>query len=354
MILLFYAHFLATAFIAALFAVHFLFHFKKSEVKYLIAIFTSFCLFTIPYFLYFRLFNKATTVYNGSDSWLMSKATLLLWHIRDLNNFNWLPWIVAVGLVYLVYITKRSPKYLGIYTLIKEWITLVLLFVLFMVLISPQPVSITFVANMRYIVLTLPFFAALTAILLSFIEARSKALFILIIPLLVFTNLLSINPLEPTIDYNLIKYMKEIHNDYTTSYEAVDQFLKENAQQDDCVFVSPSYMNYPLMFYSGHKVIFCGILDKDTHLEKDTVIALNPSFFIEKAVPDWIIFFGWRKNSQEFVDYLSKDGNSYEAYKTLHVYWQDQTRAEIPFHSFGQVEDFNASFEGIIIFKRVD
>ena len=199
-----------------------------------------------------------------------------------------------------------------------------------------------------------PFLAALQAIYLFFIKEKSKLLFSGLFLILIFTNLLSINPLNPHIRFDLINYLTEIHNDYTTPYEAADQFLKECANKDDLVYIYPEYMNYPILFYAGNKIKLCGQLNKNTKLPISKLRSLNAPLFIEEEIPDWIIMFGRHQRAINTMKYFSQKGARYELYKLLKIYWRDMTRPEILWHSFGPKKDFNPNNDGIYIFKIVE
>jgi len=65
-------------------------------------------------------------------------------------------------------------------------------------------------------------------------------------------------------------------------------------------------MNYPLMFFLGGKVRFCGLLAYDTKLPKDTLKKLNAPLFREENFPDWIVSFGAHGEVRELLTYFSR------------------------------------------------
>lgn len=353
-ILLFYAHYLiAIIFISTLFVYYLIYNNSKKYTKILLPALLFFAIFTIPYLLYnkipFKFKNIMPEVHHRS--WLYDKITLFLWHLREINNFNWLPWIIIIGLFYFTFFNNKNNLYNKITAKISVF---TILAVFFTSLYSIQPVAVTKIADVRYISFLLPFFAILTAVFLSILRHKSIILFIILFPTIIFTNLLSINPFNPNIRFDLINYISEIHNDYTTPYEAVDFFLQKHAKQDDYVFIYPTYNNYPIIFYTGNKVKLCGMINKNTSLPIEKIKKLDKNFFKEESHPDWIIMFGIHDVSEELINYFSRKNHHYELYDTLDIYWQDMTRPEIPLHSFGPVKDFDPNCEGIYIYKRAN
>lgn len=352
MILLFYAHYTSSiAFLLSIFIAHIIYNARKRDIKYLAIIFITFAIFTIPYILYRKPFlNIDILIPKDSASWIAKKIILLFWHSRELNSLNWFPWIAAVGLICFLFLPGRNNK---LRKLGKEWITIVFFFILFTALLSPQPVTTTSIADIRYTVILLPFLSGLTAMFLFFVETKSRFLFAILFPIIIFTNLLSIDPLNRKCEYPLIRYINEIHNDYTTPYEAVDRFLIDFANQDDLVFITPEYMNYPIMFYRGDKVRLCGLLNKNTRLPIALMNRLNPDLFIEETVPDWVIIFGRHNTPRNMLNHLLRKGIRYELYNILNVYWLDMTRPELLFHSFGPIKNFYPSDDGILVYKKM-
>jgi hypothetical protein len=155
-------------------------------------------------------------------------------------------------------------------------------------------------------------------------------------------------------------YVFEVHREYPTAYGDTVRFLDENAGANDTVYAYPEHANYPLMFYTGDKLRFGCLLNKDTHLDGAVVASLDAPLLIEENFPDWIVSFGTHSELAERIAYFSRpherDGNTtkyrYTLSEVLDVYFADTHRPEIMWHSFGPRRRFDRQSEAVYIFRR--
>lgn len=348
-LLLFYAHIFSFAcFFSALVITHLIYNFRRITFKNYIFIVAVFFMFIGIYALRNNLLSTLRSNIPNTNihgSWISIKVSTLYGYFIQLNTDGWLPWGVALGLISLLIFTNKTCK---LHILCKEWLTFSLLFVLFAAIFIPKE----FLPANRCIIILLPFFAGLTAAFLSFMGTKSKLLFIFFLPLIIFTNIFCINPLKPNISSPMLGYIHEIQNNYITPYEAIVSYLDEHSQKYNRVYISPSYMNFPVMFYLGDKLVFCGLLDKNTALPKEKIKALNNELFIGETIPDWIIICGIQNMPENLLKRLSQQGIKYQLINILNIYWQDTTRPEPLWHSFTPVSNFNPLNEGILILKK--
>jgi len=233
--------------------------------------------------------------------------------------------------------------------------------VAFISLLSPQPVALTALADVRYLIASLPLLAALIGFCLAAISQVSELAAVLALVLLLMTNLFTYTPGRWEFRSLLPAYLMEIHHPYPTSCSETVAFLQNQARPNDTVFAYPEFMNYPLMFYLGGKVRFCGLLAYDTKLPKDTLKKLNAPLFREENFPDWIVSFGAHGEVRELLTYFSRahteNGRKmryrYQLVEILDVYWQQTQRPELLWHSFGPVRDFDRRFEAVYVFKKI-
>ena len=346
LIFLFYSNFImCLAFIASLIIIHFVFYFNKEKIKELFIPSIVFLLAALPYIFYAKPYSKNVV---SSSPYLIDKLVLLLRNFRELNTYQWFPWMLFILLVFFLVYRKSLLE------ISKEIFLLIISYIFIITISSPQPVSITQFADVRYLLLLLPFISMLIALALFFLWGKSKIISIAALALLLSTNILTINPLKPELRFDLVNYLYEIHNDRTTSYEAVDLYLKQNAKQDDSILIFPEYMRVPIIFYTGSYIKVCCQLNKKTKLPIKEIELLDKDIFIENAVPDWIIAFGpyGTELSSFMINQYSKNGIEYNK-DMINVYWADETYPEILFHRYKEKVDFNPEKEGIFIFKRV-
>lgn len=358
-ILLFYSNFLVcAAFLLALGVYHLMFHrhdFGARGWGMLAAAVGLFALATVPYALHYSIWDRPDIP--TREVWYLRKSNLLLWNFRELNLLGCLPWTVAVSLVcFLVPCWKKQV----IPRTTVQWAVFSLGYVFFLALLSPQPTNVDTIADVRYLLPAVPFLAGLVGAFLWFVHQRMKIVALAIFAIIVSSNLLTLTPFNMNFRWLLPAYVREVHTVYPTSYGAVVNFLAKNAGEDDLIYASPQYCNYPLMFYLGQKLRFCCLLDYRTPLSEETVRKLDAPLFIEEHYPDWFVAFGSHRAASQLLDYFSRRHNedgtvtrfSYRLAKTLDVYWFDTSRPELPWHSFGPKTDFDQRVEAVYIFQR--
>jgi hypothetical protein len=325
-----------------------------------------FILAIVPYSVYYRIWYRpdiiATHIWYQPDiiakeNWYIRKLTLIWWNFRDLKLLGIMPWVAIVSLFCFMLYYRKQHKNIRI---MLEWIVLIAGYVLFLALFSPQTTDIAGIADLRYFALIIPFLAGATGMFLWFIHQRTKLGVFVCLALIIITNLLNITPGGWKFRWLLPAYVNEIHHNYPTAYGEVVRFLRENAQQDDMVFVYPEHTNYPLMSYLGDKVRMCCLLDTTTILPLAKIRELNAPLLIGENFPDWIIFFRLFLNDQEILDHFSRPHIKemrqvqfdYQLVKLLDVYGGDETRPELPCHSFGPKTEFDREGDAVYVFKK--
>lgn len=299
-----------------------------------------------------------------SGSWFLRKSILLFWNFRDINFFEWFPVILFIGSLYLLCTKKCSDN------LLLSHISFIVTYIIIIVLMSPQSVYIknitelraliqffpivAKIADLRYLVGLFPLLAVVAVVSIQYL-ARNRIFVAL--PILLLCCLTNLFTLKPFTVYgwqaNFFSYIKEIHQDYETSYEAAIAYMNNNAQDDDMVVVRPEYMTFPIMYYCPN-YYYSGLLPLNkSHFSQQALARLPDYVFIEKAIPDWIICFGAHaRGLQNYFQYLNSKNIHYRLDALLPVYWRDGTRPELPYHFFEPIKGFDKTKEGILIFKR--
>ena len=358
--LLFYANWLlCAAFLLTLGGLHLTFYrhaFNRRDWGRVAVAVTVFVAATFPYAMTFRIWERPDIP--TSEVWHIRKLTLLWWNIRELNVIGFFPWILALGLLFcLIGFRKRQPE---LTRMAREWLFLGLGNVLVIALLSPQPTDLSILADVRYLIVSLPFLMGLIALLVWFIHQKTPVVAFAVFGTFLFSNIFSAIPLNWEFRWLLPAYIQEIHHDYPTSNREVVRFLEEHARQDDLVFATPDHYNYPLMFYLGDRLTFCCYLSKNTHLPIERLRELGSPLFVDEHYPKWLIAFGALPRVSFLLDTFSRPHRrngqlvkyEYQLFETLRVYWRQTQRPELFWHSFGPKTDFNRQTQAVYILKR--
>ena len=360
-ILLFFSNYLlGGAFLVSLTILHLMFNLKDFTIKDWgkvgIAV-TMFASATLPYTIIHRIWDRPAATYGQPESLLTRKLTLLWWYFREVNQTSALPWMI-LAMVALILFLRKEKKLIRISL---EWATLGLGNIIVIALVSLQPTNIPMtIADTRYIIASLPFFAGLTGVILWLLHKWKKPLGLAMFAILVCSNALTLNPFNAEFRWLLPAFIREVHAPYPTSISAVSDYLHEHARQDDLVGAQPTYFNWPLMYYLGERIKICCALDHRSPLAKDTVRDLNVPLFVYEHFPHWFVGFGLRPGVTRMLRYFSRshlEGQrvvrfQYQLVKKLDVYWPQTQRPDLLAHSFGPKTDFDRNVEGVYIYRR--
>ena len=99
-------------------------------------------------------------------------------------------------------------------------------------------------------------------------------------------NMRHVHTREPTLGLHLVQFVHEIHRPYHDSIRVASDFLLEHAAQDDLVFVPGFADRESLTFTTGHRVLFCCVLDEDSPLPPAALESLDARLFLEGTTPE--------------------------------------------------------------------
>jgi len=368
--LLFYASALCCgAFLLALAVRHFVFDRRKcSKRDWLLfcGCGAVFLLLILPYafacILPYTASSKMDFAGQGAEvPWIESRLTLLWWNIRELNATNAMPWMVAAGLgvLFLEARDKRSKKER---LTLAGWASLAGVYVIGIALLSPQPIQLTQIADVRYISPILPLFAALAGSVLAAIHRKSAAFAGVVLAVLLTTTLLGAWPDGWTFRWLLPAFVEEIHTPFPTACGEIARYLREHARKDDDVFILPEFFQNPVQFHAGDQILIRGLLNRNTHLSAAEIDRLDPTLFVDQVFPEWIISCGMQPELNSVVNFFSRshtrNGETtafrYAIAAVLPVYWNETQRPELPWHTFGPNRDFNKNSEAVYVLKRTE
>jgi len=358
-ILLFYSHFLALIVLAvALAACFFAFDRSRGRLKAFVLAGAAVLCGTVPWlFLMPRGgeggFRDPSLLYR-----LARPAVLFWWYLRDLNHCE----IVPVGLVLLVAIWL-APRLRARARLDREILFLLALALVYLVVlcvVSPQPVWTieqrlaggtarvykTADADVRYAVALMPVWCILASAACWRLAQSRRWMGAALACVMLSTNLLTFT--RPR--WYILDYVIEFARGYRTSTAAVRDYLAEEAHQDDTVLIIPKYQADPLLFYLGHRLLFCRMLPADDARILPHQRPRLPGYvYSTRVMPTWIVQFGPRRLAADIRDILTPD--DYERRALIRVHWRDRSRPELTRHAFAPDRDFSDE-EGVHVYRR--
>jgi 4-amino-4-deoxy-L-arabinose transferase-like glycosyltransferase len=275
-----------------------------------------------------------------------------LWMVpRDMARFEFVPIGVLLfwgaGMALLKKKSVGSSRRIGVVLFYMAMVVVAVSFISF------QPILRARNVDMRYYTTLIPLGAILVALIYELLEkTRHKWLPPVFVILVVSSNLLTFNFIgEIGLHSRIVEYFHENTNDYLTGAEAVQNYLEENVNEDECVFMAPMYLNIIHMFYRPQQK-FCGLVSTQAAFAKKHGAGLRPGLFFENVVPEY--FFVARREEKIFaqnLEILYGEG-TYTLVDNIPVYWREQTRPEIAIRSFGPTDVTDPKAEGILVFRR--
>ena len=226
------------------------------------------------------------------------------------------------------------------------------LFALFAAILSPQPIWANPVADLRYYVGALPLLLAMKGLFVEWAWRRHFIAGAAALAALLFTsvgaapfNMTMLFTGEKTLGPHLFMFVREIHRPYRDSISVASDYLLENAERDDLVYVADYADRDSLMFYAGDHLLFCCVLDENTPHPKEKMAELKAHLYIEDNIPDWIVHFGYM--DEEVVSLISPP---YSIDARLEVFPYPTQRPELNYHAFSPLDPSG----GITILRRAE
>ncbi len=276
-------------------------------------------------------------------SLLLDKLTLFWWNLRDINICEF-----GVGLLMLaapaLYLLEKNTWLLRGPLAILSYMSIV-------TILSPQPIGRTSFADIRYLETLIPCCVLLTSLAILTL-ARHKWSIALPLALLAFgTNVLN-QPLKPDEwRSSIYQWLGELKTPRSTSIQQAMDWIHQNVQPGQSIWVFPDYMTYPLMYDAPQAVYAWQLQGPPSGQFKD----LPPIHFVGGASPDYILAFGLMPQIGEALAYLKQQRKTdYKLVATLDVFWNDMTRPELFWRSFQPVVGYNPQVEAVYILQRSD
>lgn len=261
-------------------------------------------------------------------TWLERRYLLLIYYFRDLTRTGWL----SLGVVlwwawYLLWppltslltsankkkkLLKRARKTKSLIAIanadknnnedererktVHHFALFAVLLVTLSAMTSVQPPLVQPIADMRYMVIALPFVLFLSAVCVNWLWQKNGIAGGALLAVLMTTNFAAwpntITGIHksfgcPTTTLVLPALIREIHRPYPSAIAEAVAYLRANAAQDDTVFVDRWDDSAVLLYYLSDHLIFCCGLPDDAKLPRDKIRALNVPVYKSDATPQW-------------------------------------------------------------------
>jgi hypothetical protein len=299
-----------------------------------------------PIALIFNPLTATITRYDAPND-LIDKIVLLWWNLRDLTECEY-------GLTALLFLAPVLLIFVRDSWLLRGSIAL-LTYIFVVAFFSPQPVSMTRVADVRYLAPVIPLCIFLGVAIIQIISCKKWWLAIPAALIAFGTNVLQVttwrypfdaSPLEPTVGL----YIQELLYPPTDPFTEAAKWINAHVKERQSIWVQPEYMVYPLMYHAPKAIYAWQLL----YPPEPQFEGLDPIHFRGIVPPDYVMAFGPTVTQVEkFLRSGQAAGIEYAKIVTLDVFWKDVYRPEVFSRSFVPVTDFDRHSEAIYIFQRV-
>jgi hypothetical protein len=318
------------------------FRIGRTEVASFILPLALFCLSVLLVWNPYATQIKAQASMNS----LADRLTLLWWNLRDINTneFGSLMCLTLSPVLYFL-----GPK--------NPWLlrgpTGIFVYCLILSAVSPQPTSLTSVADVRYAAPLIPLCIITTAVFLCTVTSRLNIFFAIGISILVFwTNITnSLFWIQGSPRSTILSYVGELYSPPDEPFSPTSDWINKNVHKGGSIWVLPDYMTYPLMFHAPTAVYAWQLRPEQKNEEqfKD----LSDIHFQGLVSPDFIVAFGPSvQQVRQLIGQWSMHGLRYEEKTRIMTFWKDLYRPELFWRTFKPVENYDSNTEAIYIFKR--
>jgi len=286
-------------------------------------------------------------------SWLGDRVTLFWWNLREMNGCEFGVGVL-IAIAPVLYLVVRDRR------LVRGPLAL-LIYVLVIAVASPQQIGMTFVANVRYLVPTIPLCMLIAAVAIRAVTVRTAWLAVPLAAVAFGSNLLHGGPWSglgrrtafadvveaSRLRSTLIDYVGELRSPPPTAYAATAEWINRNLEDRQKVWVLPNYATYPLMFHAP-KVVYAWQLEWPP---EEQFKRLGPIHFRARMLPDFVIVFGPTVTRPPVQAALR---GRYRRVDTIDRFWADLIRPELFYHAFRPITGFDRSDQAVYVFRKAD
>jgi hypothetical protein len=276
----------------------------------------------------------------GNSLW--ERCVLFFWYWRDLNQCEFFALSVVI-LALVLGLTTRRPWLVRGCVAIAIYITVI-------ALISPQPVSATSVADVRYLVPIIPLAIVLETGAIWAVLRGAPFLAVAAAAVVFGSNLFNGGPLLPgELRSSIVNYAGELLDPPPDPYTLTSDWINEHVPEGASIWVLPDYSTYPLMFRAP-RALYAWQL---AWPPRPDFADLPKIHFMGQEAPDYLITFG---PSLRVMEQALKSWNrpdvSYAHEATIDIFWRDLYRPELFWRTFSAVKGYDPNSQAIYIFKR--
>jgi dolichyl-phosphate-mannose-protein mannosyltransferase len=279
-----------------------------------------------PVFWIWYPLDKPIADYLPGD-WLTDRVALLWRNVRDLSRceFGVAMLLLAAPILHR-WVRRdwlvRAPLALGLYVAVVT-------------LISPQPVQVTEVADVRYLVPIIPLCMAIGVLSLDAISLKSRRLALGLGVIAFGTSLLpGGRQWGPGQGSTIAEYIRELLQPPGDPYSVAARWINAHVAPGRSVLVLPDFMTYPLMYHAPHAVYAWQFADPP----QPQFQGLPPIQFTGQVPPDYIVAFG--RFAMDHESRLSADLKSqYHQISTPNFLCRDLYRPELFLRTFRPVPE---------------
>ena len=271
-------------------------------------------------------------------------ATLASWHLRGLGTFEFVP-LLLIPLLALPFVLRRAAPARPLARRALVALGMIAVAVATTVAFTPQSVSRSLIADMRYLVPAIALGTLVTAAALTAAYRTLEPLGVVLAAVAIFSNLPHLGFLgdengwvEPKgVQCTLCRYVAENAADFETPTEALLEALEPVPAGTEIVIV-PTYMAYAPMFYRPDLRYCCQLEDDHPVFEGDE-IELPARVSWSGASPEIGFLYYAPPPRREGPLYLF--GNHLGTYRVEAAFdglGFATSRPEIPWHAFDEEE----------------
>jgi hypothetical protein len=272
---------------------------------------------------------------------LVERLTLFWRNFRDLNTCEYGVGLLMLAAPVLYFFDKNIWLVRGTLAIVS--------YTAIATILSPYPVSLNSVSEIRYLSAIIPLCIFLTALSIWTLS-RHKWAIALPLALLAFgTNVLNC-PLDVgnwrSTPY---KWIKELYVGRPTPTQTAIDWIDANVQPGQSIFVSPEYMTYPLMYHAPQAVYAWQLKPPPEGQFRE----LPPIHFAFATPPDYLLCFGRRPYPVEILKRYGQQKIEYRLVKTLGIFWADRTRPELFLRRFEPVVGYDPAIQDVYVWKHI-
>ena len=280
-------------------------------------------------------------VANGGNG-MSDRLKLVGWSLREINACEF-----GVGLLMLfspaVYFIEKNRW------LLRAWLA-VLSYTLIVSILSPQPVALTRIADIRYLSALIPVCIFLTGLSIV-VASRHRWSVALPLAAVAFGTTVFHYPLDwRSWRSTTYEWLTELASARPMSTQMAIDWANRYVRPGESIWVSPDHMAYPLMYHAPH-ALYAWQLGPPRRKQFE---ALPPIHFVGATPPDYILSFARRAPVENVIAAYAKMGVSYTPAAALDVHWDDAIRPELPWRAFRPVVGYDRALEGVYFWRRAE